>query len=306
MNVHNQVKGAPVLGAVVMWDGLRRCDRKQLDDALAGAQLDSGKLPLPPTDGDALRRAMELRFSGGDGRSLDRWTVKALPPLVRGEVAFALLRHFPDASGALALAETVEIRLPAGLPVGTEPAVVVTPPDPLRGDLIRKALRSGLADARTQYLVRDVRAWLVRQVARRATGYPLRDGVYFVLAERLPELEKIDAVLRLAGAGELVRFDVVDDAAAREAAAKAASLSLQEELYAVLAGVRGLRDGERLRAGSIAARSVDVIELKERAEFLERVLGVSTDSVRVAVGECQRMLLELGGTKAAPAAAVAP
>lgn len=284
----------PILGAVVMWSELRGCSRAALDGALAGAALDAAPLPGRPGDGDAMRRAVELLGVGAGGRSMLSATWKALPS-GRDATRYAVAWH-ATAGAALVVARSYEVTAHHGAALGA-PAVAVVGTSAASDEGERAGLESrmiaALARARAEYLARDVRGWLVRQLSALARGFALRDGVYFVAAAALPELERIDAVLRLAGAGGLVRFDVIDDAAAREAARVAAEGDLASELADVLAAVGSLRGSQRLRRGSVLSRAGEVAELRERAEFLARALGATVAELASGLVECDAALAAL-------------
>lgn len=293
-------KGAPVLGAVVMWGELRGATRATLDAALAGAALDPTPLPARPGDGDSMRRAVELLGVGAGGRSMLAATWKALPS-TRDATRYAVAWHAANGS-ALVVARSYEVTAHHGAAPGS--ATVSVTAACAAGDegerlKLEGDVRAALARARAEYLPRDVRGWLVRQVSALACGFKLRDGVYFVAAEKLPEVERLDAVLRLAGAGELVRFDVVDDAAAREAARRAAEGDLATELAEVLKSVEALRGAQRLRRDSVLARAGDVAELRDRAAFLARALGATVGELQAGLHDCDAALAALAVEAAA-------
>jgi hypothetical protein len=160
--------------------------------------------------------------------------------------------------------------------------------------------------ARDLYYLRDVRAWVATQLRALAAGCPLRDGVYLVLRDRLPEVERIDAALEAAGAGRLTRWDVLDCDAARANARKANEETLAALMDGVVGAARQLRDGKRLHADKLAATIEEAHELIDRARWLRDVLGCATEQIEAAAEGARDVLREVAArvgvtTPAAPA-----
>lgn len=254
--------GGSHLGDLIWWAlADARVNRATLEGVWAGAGLDLGALPEPPSAEKALKTAVREAQVGEASRLI------RLGKEDEAELIYAVNREDRHEDGSITYVQETRIVFDRNTEaIGADAS----------GHDLVAAVRTRFGELRSTHSSDDIRRAMMN-VLNACAAVTLREhgGVYWIPAPHAATLRKLQAAVEKIGSSRVYLLPVHASADANKTLGEAAVAALTDELTALKAEVEAFQNSPPERQSTLVRRLDAFEELRGKAELYRSVLSVT-------------------------------